>query len=306
VKSETRITFLILSIIIGAILLTFSGCSLKRINRTKDIVYSRAGNVIKTDQQLSIFAPKKSGSPADVLVFIHGGNWNSGKKSQYNIIGSHWAKKGIVYVIIDYPLSPAADYREMAMASAASVKWVKENISRYGGNPERIFVSGHSAGGHLAALISIDNQYFKRLKIENPITGTVLIDAAGLDMYGYLTGEKLAKDHTYLKTFTADPETWKEATPLYHLHKNMPPMLIYRGGRTYPSILESNEKFIKALQDYAPGTPYHIQEKKKHIPMITQFFNPWNNRYDEIIEFMGKAATKNNTEKANNLSQKTD
>ncbi|TDE12151.1 alpha/beta hydrolase [Dyadobacter psychrotolerans] len=290
-----RITFLILSIIIGAILLTLSGCSLKRINRTKDLVYTEAGKIVETDQQLSIFAPGKSKTPDDVLVFIHGGNWNSGKKSQYNIIGSHWAKKGVVYVIIDYPLSPAADYREMAMASAISVKWVKENISRYGGNPERIFVSGHSAGGHLAALISTDDQYFEQLGIKNPIAGTVLIDAAGLDMYGYLMEEKFAKGHTYLKTFTDDPKTWKEATPLYHLHKNMPPMLIYRGGKTYESILESNEKFIKALQDYAPGTPYHIQEKKKHIPMITQFFNPWNDRYDEIIEFMGKVDERKNS-----------
>jgi acetyl esterase/lipase len=166
VKSEIRVIFLILSIIIGAVLLTLSGCSLKSISRSKDIVYTQAGKTVRTEQRLSIFAPKKQKQAADVLVFIHGGNWNSGKKSQYNIMGSHWAKKGIVYVIIDYPLSPAADYKEMAAASAASVKWVKENIGRYGGNPGRIFVSGHSAGGHLAALISVDDQYFKQLGIE--------------------------------------------------------------------------------------------------------------------------------------------
>lgn len=299
-----RIIFLILFIIISAALLTLSGCSLKRINRSKNIVYTDSGKTVKTPQELSIFAPRKQKELSNVLIFIHGGNWNSGKKSQYNIIGNHWAKKGIVYVIIDYPLSPAADYKEMAVASAKSVKWVKENISRYGGNPERIFLSGHSAGGHLAALISIDNQYFEELGIKNPITGTVLIDAAGLDMYGYLAEEKFAKDHTYLNTFTSDPKIWKEATPLYHLHKNMPPMLIYRGGKTYPSILESNEKFIKALQDYAPGTPYHIQEKKKHIPMITQFFNPWNKRYDEIIRFMEKTDQNPDLKAADALSGK--
>jgi acetyl esterase/lipase len=221
-----------------------------------------------------------------VLVFIHGGNWNSGKKSQYNIIGNHWAKKSITYVIIDYPLSPQANYKDMAVVSAQAVKWVKENIAKYNGNPERIFVSGHSAGGHLAALISIDSQYFDDLNIKNPIAGTILIDAAGLDMYGYLLEEKLSGDHTYLKTFTKDPNIWKEATPLYHLHKDMPPMLIYRGGKTYDSILKSNEKFVKALDDYTPRTPYRIQKSKKHIPMITQYFTPWNKCYGEIIEFM--------------------
>jgi acetyl esterase/lipase len=283
-KSETRSTLLILAVIVAAFLLTLSGCSFRRINRSKNITYaakSPSGRL-----ELSIFSPAKSKSPNDVLVFIHGGNWNSGKKSQYNIIGNHWAKKGISYVIIDYPLSPQANYKDMAVASAQAVKWVKENIAKYNGNPDRIFVSGHSAGGHLAALISIDNQYFDDLNIKNPIAGTILIDAAGLDMYGYLLEEKLSNDHTYLKTFTKDPKIWKEATPLYHLHKDMPPMLIYRGGKTYDSILKSNEKFVKALDDYAPKTPYRIHKSKKHIPMITQYFNPWNKCYGEIIEFM--------------------
>ena len=294
-KSELRITLIILSIVACAFMLTLSGCSLKRITRSKDIVYLKETG--KTEHQLNIFAPKKHQQPKDVLVFIHGGNWNSGRKGQYNIIGSHWAKKDIVMVIIDYPLSPTANYKEMASASAKSIKWVKNNIAKYGGDPQRIFVSGHSAGGHLAALISIDNQYFEDLKIKNPIAGTILIDAAGLDMYGYLMEEKYPQGHTYLNTFTNDPNMWKDATPLYHLHKNMPPMLIYRGGKTYDSILKSNEKFVKALQDFAPETPYIIQDNKKHIPMITQFFNPWNKRYGEISRFMKGVGTK--TDKVN-------
>jgi acetyl esterase/lipase len=286
-KSEIRVTLILLTIILGAFLLTLSGCSFKRISKSKDIVYQPAEKSIP-EQQLSIFAPKNKKKPHDVIIFVHGGNWTSGRKSQYNFMGSNWAKKGVVYVIIDYPLSPTAKYDQMAASTAKSVKWVKENIAQYGGNPERIFLSGHSAGGHLAALVSIDDQYFKDLKMENPITGSILIDAAGLDMYSYLMEEKFQAGNTYLNTFTNNPETWKKATPLYHLHQNTPPMIIYRGGKTYPSILKSNEKFIKALKEYAPGTPYHIQENKKHVPMITQFFNPWNGRYGEILEWMAE------------------
>jgi acetyl esterase/lipase len=283
-KSKIRIALIILSFFAGVFLFTLSGCSFKRINKSKNIVYLKQPG--KTDLELNVFAPKKFKEPNNVLIFIHGGNWNSGKKSQYNLLGNHFAKKGIVFVIIDYPLSPSANYKEMAISSAKSVKWVKENISKYGGNPDKIFVSGHSAGGHLAALISIDDSYFEDSGIKNPIAGTILIDAAGLDMYGYLMEEKFAAGNTYLKTFTTDPKIWKEATPLYHLHKNLPPMLIYRGGKTYDSILKSNEKFVNALKEFAPETPYHILRSKKHIPMITQFFNPWNRCYEEIIGFM--------------------
>jgi dipeptidyl aminopeptidase/acylaminoacyl peptidase len=286
-KSESRISLIIFFIIVAAFLLTLSGCSLRPITRTKDVVYLAQDKVSsQQEQRLNIFAPKSKKVLKDVIVFIHGGNWNSGRKGQYNIIGSPWAKKEIVYVIIDYPLTPSATYKEMAIASAKSVKWVKENIAQYGGNPERIFVSGHSAGGHLAALIAIDNSYFENLNIKNPIAGTILIDAAGLDMYGYLMEEKFPKENTYIKTFTNDPKIWKEATPLYHLHKNMPPMIMFRGGKSYPSIISSNEKFVKTLTDYVSGTPYHVQKNKKHVPMITQFFFPWNRRYGQIKQFM--------------------
>lgn len=286
-KSQIRIAFVLALIVIGAFLLTMSGCSFRRISRSKNIVYLKADKSVQSaEQQLNVFAPRKHKIPKDVIVFIHGGNWNSGRKSQYNIIGKNWAKKGIVYVIIDYPLSPAANYNDMAIASAKSIKWVKDSISKYGGNPERIFVSGHSAGGHLAALIAIDDHYFRDLGIKNPLAGTILIDAGGLDMYGYLTDEKFSKTHTYYKTFSDNPETWKDASPLSHLHKNMPPMVIYRGGKTYPSIVKSTEKFVTVLENFSPGTPYYIQKSKKHVPMITQYFNPWNPRYKKIIRFM--------------------
>ncbi|HMG84058.1 MAG TPA: alpha/beta hydrolase fold domain-containing protein, partial [Ferruginibacter sp.] len=217
---------------------------------------------------------------------IHGGNWNSGKKGLYSFLGTRFARKNVVTVIIDYPLSPQANYNQMAMASATAVKWVKDNISKYGGDPNSIFISGHSAGGHLAALISIDNNYFDTLGIKNPIKGTIFIDAAGLDMYGYLKTEGLSSDHTYFTTFTHDPNIWKEASPMYHLHQGMPPILIYQGGKTYTSIAESNDRFLKAIQAYVPDQQRHIIKGKHHIPMITQFFNPYNKRYKEMISFM--------------------
>ncbi|MCF0064262.1 alpha/beta hydrolase fold domain-containing protein [Dyadobacter chenwenxiniae] len=290
-KTEARITLIVLMILLGAFMLTLSGCSFKRITKSKNIVYQKAYKT-SAEQQLNVFTPKKHSEPKNVLIFVHGGNWNSGKKSQYSIIGGHWARKDVVTVIVDYPLSPAADYKAMAISIAKSVKWVKENISQYGGDPDKIFLSGHSAGGHLAALVALDDHYFKNIGLENPLAGLILIDAAGLDMHGYLTEEQFEKGNTYLRTFSSDSKTWKEATPLYHLHQNMPPMLIYRGGKTYPSILKSNEKFINALHAYAPETDYRIQKSKKHVPMITQFFNPWNRRYGEILEFMKAAGSK--------------
>jgi acetyl esterase/lipase len=268
----------------------FSGiqaCSLKRVSRIKDITYLQKNDSLQIEKQaLNVFTPKKRKASRNVLVFIHGGNWNSGKKSLYNFLGSRLARKGVVAVIIDYPLSPQANYEQMAYASAVAVQWVKNNIEQYGGDPDRIFVSGHSAGGHLAALISIRGEYFDKLNIQNPVKGCILIDAAGLDMYGYLKEQNYTEGHTYLKTFTSDPAQWKQASPLYHLHQGMPPLLIYRGEKTYPSIIKSTTKFVKALDAYVATPAYHELKGKKHIPMITQFIWTWNPRYKEIIRFM--------------------
>jgi hypothetical protein len=100
--------------------------------------------------------------------------------------------------------------------------------------------------------------------------------------------EKKPEGHSYLKTFTPNPKEWKKASPLYHLHEDMPRFLIYKGEKTYPSILKGNAKFVKALPNYTSKFTYKVLKRKKHIPMITQFFWTWNPRYDEILGFMRK------------------
>lgn len=268
-------------------MLMLPGCAFKRVNRSKNITYlpADAGND-KPAQKLNIFAPYHNDSLNDVLIFMYGGSWNSGRRGLYSFFGNRMARKNVVTVIIDYPKSPEANYDEMATDAAIAVKWVKENIAKYGGNPNKIFVSGHSAGGHLATLITVRNSYFEKLGIANPIKGAVLIDAAGLDMYGYLKEEAFREDNTYIKTFTNDPAIWKLASPLYNLHPGIAPMLIYQGGRTYPSIKAGNEKFLAALKSHDYNPTFHLLKGKKHVAMITQFLCSGNKRYDEIIEFM--------------------
>ena len=266
------------------LLIYLTGCAFKTVHRDKNIVYS--GTAGKKSETLNIYSPKKNKELKQVLIFIYGGSWNSGRKELYSFLGNRMARKNIVTVIVDYPKSPAATYDEMANDVAKAVKWTKNNIIGYGGDPKEIFISGHSAGGHLAALVGIKNEYFFNVGINNPLKGIILIDAAGLDMYGYLKNENFKDGNTYLQTFTNNPLTWKKASPIYFLHDSMPPFLIYRGGKTYPSIETSNEKFATALKAYIPHPRYHILKGKKHIPMILQFLNPCNHRYQEIIKFM--------------------
>ncbi|MFD2202064.1 alpha/beta hydrolase [Shivajiella indica] len=271
------------------IFLAFTSCSFKGVNRYKNITFIEDQLLEKLpEKKLNIFAPKKSNGDNDVLIFIHGGSWNSGKKETYNFLGKRFARKGVVTVIIDYPLSPEYQVHDMALASAQAVKWTDQNISKYGGNPGKIFLSGHSAGGHLASLISVRDEYFDTLQYNNPIKGAVLIDAAGLDMKWFLEQMNYEPGTEYLVTFTDSPEVWKDTSPIYFLDENDPPILILMGEKTLPGIKLTTERFLEKYREIVPEPDFHVQKGKKHKPMIVQFINTRNKVYDWILEFMSQ------------------
>ncbi|MEB2775139.1 alpha/beta hydrolase [Algoriphagus sp. D3-2-R+10] len=103
---------------------------------------------------MDVYASKKADN-LPVLVFFYGGSWESGEKEIYHFLGNRLARRDLIVVISDYHL--ASEYKLPAMQKSAleAVKWTKDNLIKYGGNPDRIFVSGHSAGGYLAALIAV-------------------------------------------------------------------------------------------------------------------------------------------------------
>ncbi|MGQ0827776.1 MAG: alpha/beta hydrolase [Bacteroidota bacterium] len=267
--------FFILS---GGLLL--SGCSFRHVIQSKNIVYSPEHKL-----RLNVFSPKKPGKPKDVLVFIHGGNWNVGKKSTYNFFGKRMAKKEVVTVVIDYRKCPTT-YDEISRDVVRSVKWITENITGYGGDTNKIFISGHSAGGHLAALVATDDQYFEEMNMKNPIKGVILIDAFGLDMHKYLLKNDKYKRDVYLSVFTKDTNQWKKASPVYNLHREMPPFMIYVGGSTYPNVTNGNNDFLEVLKRYQPDAKIIIVKGAKHVDMIFSFYNSKKKAYQEIIDFM--------------------
>lgn len=263
--------------------------------RTKDVAY-----LPKTAQEfnperhiLDIYTPRRESSTArsvvarPVVVFIHGGNWTTGSKNLYAFIGRRLAKQGVVAVVINYRLSPAVEVPAMADDCARAVSWVVQHIDQYGGDPTRIFTMGHSAGGGLAALLATDNQLFSKAGLtQNPVKGVVLDDPAGLDMYDYLTKMQYPGDAQYLVSFGKNPDVWRAVSPMYCVEAKSPPMLLYVGEKTYPSIINSTTRFRERLQQLGVKHEFAVLAGKKHVAMITQLFWKKNRIYRELLTFV--------------------
>ncbi|WP_050855615.1 alpha/beta hydrolase [Gillisia limnaea] len=266
-------------IIVPIVLFILNSCSVKKY---ENISYLENSS-IAVPPTLNIFSSKKEKNQnSPVLIFVHGGNWNSGKKEFYNFFGNNFARKGVTVVIVGYTLSPDANYDEMAKQTAQAIKWTKNNISQFDGDPGQLFLTGHSAGGHLVALTTLNPKY----EIDPAtVSGIILNDAAGLDMHHYLQNNPPTTRDNYLTTWSSDQENWKKASPIYYLDENTPPFLIYLGEKTYPSITTANRRFLQELKSFQPDAEF-ILLNKKHVPMMTQYLWPWNKRYREIMNFM--------------------
>jgi len=237
--------------------------------------------------RLDVYQPtQKAATARPVVLFIHGGSWNSGGKDDilYKAIGRRLAKNGFVGVVISYRLSPQVRVPQQADDCARALAWTVAHIAEYGGDPARIVLMGHSAGGGLAALLATgsDTLLAKHGLPRTAAHAVLLDDPAGLDMLDYLTKMQYEGDAQYLIPFSKDPAVWRQASALYHVRAGAPPYSIYIGGETYPSISSSSERFRQRLTQLGQAPKYTILPGKKHVGMVMQLFWSGNQLYDEL------------------------
>jgi acetyl esterase/lipase len=112
-------------------------------------------------QKLDLYIPDRAPANAPVILFFYGGSWDSGRKGIYWALGQAFASKGIVVAVADYRLYPQVRYPAFLDDGARAFAWVHAHVARYGGDPARIFVAGHSAGAYIAVMLAADPAYLK-------------------------------------------------------------------------------------------------------------------------------------------------
>lgn len=259
IRNTKKHKFIILFILIFYLLFTLSSLSKKEfedIKIFKDIPYAKTTGIEPYLNSLDIYTPAK-GENFPVIVFIHGGTWTLGDKGGLSEKAIAFIKANFVYVSINYRLSPEIKHPIHAYDVAKAVTWIYEHISDYRGDPQNIFLLGHSAGGHLAALIVTDEKYLKDLDFPTKIIrGVIGLDSAAYHLPVLIESEP---ENYYLfeMAFGDNPDKWEKASPLSYVEKgkDIPPfLLIYTGDREVSKVV--NLAFAQALQ----SSNYQIQK----------------------------------------------
>lgn len=152
------------------------------------------------------------------VVWFHGGGLTGGNRS----IPMALQNKGIAVVAADYRLSPQAKAPAYIEDAAAAVAWTFRHISQYGGSGKKIFVSGHSAGGYLAAMIGLDKQWLAKHQLEaNNLAGIIPCSGQTITHFTIRKERGISDKQPVIDSLA----------PLHHVRKDAPPMLLISGDR---------------------------------------------------------------------------
>jgi arylformamidase len=171
-----RLSLMVLAI---AVLANAVACAQAPLRVQRDIPYAEPKN---ERQLLDVYAPA-TGSNLPVVVWVHGGGWMVGSKNEVDHKPEAFVAKGFVFVPMNYRFVPHVTMGTIVRDVAKSVAWVHANIARYGGDPKRILLMGHSAGAQLAALLCTDSRYLEAEKVSRTsIKGCVPVDGDTYDV----------------------------------------------------------------------------------------------------------------------------
>jgi acetyl esterase/lipase len=230
------------------------------VEAKKDISYLDGDDTPKHKLDLYLPAGKRN---FPVLVFIHGGSWRNGDRSQYSALASRFAKTGIGVVVPSYRLMPANPHPAQVDDATAALAWTIQHIAEFGGDPKRIYIAGHSAGGHLAAYVGLDPKFWPNLKGVLPLSGVYDVSA--------IAGFKDDKDN---------------ASPITHVRPGAPPFLVEYAENDYPSLPAQARDFDAALRKAGISSQLVYIPAKNHINEIVDVWHDDDPIAQAVLRFI--------------------
>ncbi len=199
--------------------------------------------------RLDVYAPdasgrRRDGAPAPVIVFVYGGNWDSGSRAMYGFVGGALAAGGAVAIIPDYRLYPAVRFPDFLCDCALAVRWAADHADAYGGGGP-LFLMGHSAGAYNVAMLGLDPGYLAAVGIDRRRLHGVIGLAGPYDF--------LPLDTDELQDIFGPPRLLARTQPVNFVDAEAPPMLLCTGGADVTVRPSNTERLAARLR--AVGRP---------------------------------------------------
>lgn len=232
--------------------------------------------------RLDLYVPaavQPAGAP--VLLFFHGGSWQSGSRRIYRAFGEAFASRGIVTAVADYGLYPEVKYPAFIEDAAQAFAWLRGAAAAHGGDPARLFVSGHSAGAYLAAMLGANAAYL------------VAVGASPADIAGVIG---IAGPYDFLPL--ADPvlidifggDRVMATQPIKYAGPGAPPMLLAHGTKDTTVGAGNSRRFAKRLAAFGNRVEVVEYEGIGHIGILLSLARGFRRRttlYADMLRFIG-------------------
>ena len=247
------------------------------VEEVLDIEYGTGG---ERKLQLDLYLPKGRTKATPAIIFIHGGAWKSGKRSDMKFYCVKFAEKGYVTATITYRLMGEACFPAAVHDVKCAVRWLRANADKYQVDPAHIVASGNSAGGHLSMMIGYsDDSSLEGSGGNNNVSSRV---CAVVNFYGptdlttdFAKKQELVEEFIGGKTFDEAPDAYKLASPLFHLTRDDPPTLIFHGTIDSVVPIAQADILMKKLKEL--GIDY-VYERYDGWPHVMDLAEPVNQR----------------------------
>ncbi len=229
-------------------------------------------------EKLDIYATGRPNAP--VNVFIHGGAWRGGFAKDYAFPAEMFVRAGAHYVVLDFVAVQNADGSLMPMADQVrrAIAWVHRNAASFGGDPNRLYVSGHSSGGHLAGVAAVTDWQGRFGLPADAVKGYVCMSG----MYD-LHPVRLSARSSYVKFDDAMEEALSSQR---HLEKLAAPVVVVHGTRETPEFQRQNREFAEAVRKAGKPVQLVVCEGYNHFEVLETFANPYGQAGRAALEQM--------------------
>jgi arylformamidase len=227
-------------------------------------------------ETLDIYAAEKAGGP--VLIYIHGGYWRTGSKEDNCNFVPTFTRRGVTVVLIEYDLCPQVTVTDIVRQTRSSIAWVYKNIVLYGGNPTKLFVSGHSAGGHLTAM-ALAHDWTKEGLPADLIKGAMATSGVyDLDMVMEISVQEEVR---------MTPEIAKQNSPFLTPPRVKCPLLVAVGGDEPKGWQQMSKDYFEFCKQHGMIVEYLVEPDANHYTMTEHLLDDARPLTQAMIRQMG-------------------